>query len=606
MARISWVNKTLIIGALIVLIELCFYLWYFEIGRVKVNKDSGGRPLVVDDSHKSLQTQTPQTPEAHGVVLQKIWVKVVNVTLKYYPQMKEYNNIRVSYHKNCSQKDLKDADASKKFVVVTNFIYFILPNYKKNLFIGGGLRLTDANIELRIMEVVNVLQSNLNHPFIEEVHVLVKEDEAIEYLRHLPLKNSEKMVIHVPEEDVSMKTQFKYAGQCLVNKTVAISHQDNQFGKGWDKFRPDILKEKRVAYALTRHAPEIAPCAGAKWSPNCDPGYKYVGSHDVFMFYVRGALTSEQLKDLGNITPNLNGMENVLIWVFINRWNYKDDEGGVGGFGDIPDDKQNVNEDEERDSGIIIQRYAHLVGPAAHLFKVFIFPSFQASFISPGRSSQNQFEADGSKPSSFPSHQSEAVDRRTSFGSGKLQNLKIIREEDVPEDVVPQDVVCMYPLHQTAEDDGIAETQEEATEDFDEPIQDEDEDGGLNDTPDDKENFNEDEELDSGIIIQRYAHVQEKCFSKIVEFKLMDRSPFHFRHISPRLLIGGSARNLKIIREEEDVSEVPEIPEEDAVSQEDVSCMYQFDQQAEDDGRGDEKMESLKKLLESCSNNEHL
>eukprot|EP00794_Sanderia_malayensis_P000590 gene590-1250_t len=317
MARIRCVSKALIIGALIVVfITLCFHLfWYLEVGSIKM-KVSG--PLVVGYNIKSTRS-----PEAHGVILQKFLVKVANVTLKYYPQMKEYNNIRVSYHKNCTQKDLNDANASKKFVVVTNFIYFILPDYKKNLFIGGGLQLTDANIELRIMEVLNVLESNLNHPFIEEVHVLVKEDVAIEYLRHLPLKNSEKMVIHVPEEDVSMKTQFKYAGQCLVNKTVAISHQDNQFGKGWDKFRPDILKEKLIAYALTRHTPEIAPCAGAKSSPNCDRGYKYVGSHDVFMFHVRGALTSEQLKDLGNITPNLNGMENVLIWVFINRWNFK-------------------------------------------------------------------------------------------------------------------------------------------------------------------------------------------------------------------------------------------------------------------------------------------
>eukprot|EP00794_Sanderia_malayensis_P010059 gene10059-11088_t len=222
-------------------------------------------------------------------------------------------------------KTLSDANASKKFVVVTNFIYFILEKYKKNLFICGGLRVSDTIIQLRIMEFLRALESNLNHPFIEEeeVHVLVKEDAAVEYLRHLPLKNSEKMVIHVPEEDVSMKTQFKYAGQCLVSKIVAISHQDNQFGKGWDKFRPAILKEKRIAYGLTRHTPEDAPCASTKSSPNCDPGYPYVGSHDVFMFYMREPLTSQQLKDIGNITPNLNGMENVLIWVFINRWKFK-------------------------------------------------------------------------------------------------------------------------------------------------------------------------------------------------------------------------------------------------------------------------------------------
>eukprot|EP00794_Sanderia_malayensis_P015182 gene15182-16744_t len=315
-------NKKLIIFALVVVIQIGICIWYFEGFNVKIKENFYQADIV--GSNKNITSD-----ELSADLLQKKeeFVKIIldgteQITLKYYREMKEYNQIRVSYHKDCSQDTLKDPNAIKKFVVVTNFIYLTLEKYKKNLFIGGGLKLNDTNIKLRIMEVLHVLESNLQHPFIEEVHVLVKEKEAVEFLRHLPLKNSKKMVIHVPEEDVSMRTQVKYAGQCLMNKIVAISHQDNRFGKGWDKFRPDILKEKRIAYALTRHTPEVAPCAGAKSSANCDPGYPYLGSHDVFMFFVRETFTTEQLKDLENVTPNLSGMENLLIWVFVNRWNF--------------------------------------------------------------------------------------------------------------------------------------------------------------------------------------------------------------------------------------------------------------------------------------------
>eukprot|EP00794_Sanderia_malayensis_P009909 gene9909-10922_t len=61
-------------------------------------------------------------------------------------------------------------------------------------------------------------------------------------------------------------------------------------------------------------------------------------------------------------------------------------------------------------------------------------------------------------------------------------------------------IVLFFALGCVRAATGEAETQEEAAEDFDEPIQeDEDEDGGLDDIPDDKQNFNEDEELDSEI-----------------------------------------------------------------------------------------------------------
>ena len=209
-----------------------------------------------------------------------------------------------------------------KFHLVTNFIHFGHGNYKSKLSYGNGI-LTDDVVHARVMEVVNCMQDNLLHPLIKKVHVLVREPEAVRFLKRINFISGEKMmIIQLTDEPVTMKQQLIYASNCLKNEIVAISHQDNKFGQGWEKLNPEILLKKKIVYALTRHTALNITCKGTTLSANCDPGSRYIGSHDTFVFAVTGKFKSSELQIFDSITPNLSGMENVLIW-FFKKLGYK-------------------------------------------------------------------------------------------------------------------------------------------------------------------------------------------------------------------------------------------------------------------------------------------
>ena len=202
-----------------------------------------------------------------------------------------------------------------KFHVVTNFIHFRYGHYQSNLSYGYGV-LTDDVLHARAMEVVDCIQDNLLHPLIKKVHVLVRERETLNFLKRIDFISGKKMIIQLTDEPVTMKQQLIYASNCLKNEIVAISHQDNKFGQGWERLKPEILLKKKVVYALTRHTALNIACQGSDGSPNCNPGSQYVGSHDTLVFGVTSKFIPSELQIPDLVTPNLNGMENVLIWSF--------------------------------------------------------------------------------------------------------------------------------------------------------------------------------------------------------------------------------------------------------------------------------------------------
>lgn len=246
----------------------------------------------------------------------------------HYRQFKEmdskYNNNTVVTGDCFTGRKTKGDNKRGKIMLVTNFLYFKLEKYRKKLFFAGG-KLTDEVLNARIMEVLGVFQDNLKHPSIQQVHVLVHDVEAVNYLRRIKFENSERLVITPTNESVSMKTQLLYAAMCLKDKIVAISHQDNAFGKGWDKLKPQILRKKKIMYALTRHTSlwPNSKCKATKASASCDRGMRYIGSHDTFVFYVRNGFTAKKLAAIDNVTPNLYGMENLFIWLFQKKLGYK-------------------------------------------------------------------------------------------------------------------------------------------------------------------------------------------------------------------------------------------------------------------------------------------
>ena len=234
---------------------------------------------------------------------------------KLYIAMATDNDASVLKSDECYTGNTISYMKEGKFVLLSNFVYYQLKNYKSNLAIDGKSP-TDELIDARIMEIVDVIQANLLHPYIQEVHILVSEQEGIDFLKRINFQNAKKLVLKFTSgESVTLKLQLLYASKCFKNRIIAISNQDNKFGTGWEKLNPDILHRKKIMYALTRHT-ALSRCKGSTGSANCDPGYPYIGSHDTFVLDVRNGFTSEELKTMDSVSANLAGMENLFIWMF--------------------------------------------------------------------------------------------------------------------------------------------------------------------------------------------------------------------------------------------------------------------------------------------------
>ena len=209
---------------------------------------------------------------------------------------------------------------SGMFHVVTNFVPFNKKEVRKNL-LANGKPPTDKELQARMAEIFECLERNLNNTMIVYVHVLVFSEDDITYLRSLKLRNFHKMIFHKNDKWPTMLDQFMYASKYLQGKVVVICHQDNYIGEGWEKVNHAVLMRERLMYALTRH-PSPSKCNGTTLSAHCGNGFPYIGSHDTFVFYVREPIDRQKLSEL-DVTPNVSGMENVLIWLFKTRFNYR-------------------------------------------------------------------------------------------------------------------------------------------------------------------------------------------------------------------------------------------------------------------------------------------
>ena len=170
-------------------------------------------------------------------------------TYKVYKPMQSNNKATIIMESCPSKRNIAN------FVLVTGFIDLRSKTYRKTL--GDLAEETEENnlkIDARHMEIVDVLQHNLNHKFIDEVHVLVRDRETAEYLHSLPLQRSEELFLRVANEEVGLTSQLLYAARCLTDHLVAITNQDNKIGKGWDFPWYEVIRDTRTIYALTRHS----------------------------------------------------------------------------------------------------------------------------------------------------------------------------------------------------------------------------------------------------------------------------------------------------------------------------------------------------------------
>ena len=205
-----------------------------------------------------------------------------------------------------------------KFHIVTNIVLSTHLYYSSALLYKGSTIPTSVQLKERQMEIEEALQRNLNNERIAAVHVLYKHPEIHIHLLHLQLENSSKLVLHLTNSDPTLAMNLKYIQTYLMNKTVILMNQDIYLGGGWDKISISTLRSNKLMYTLTRHLPRQS----CPRTASCDEKAEYIGSHDVFVFYVAANFTTEMLMGL-EFGQNGAGMENVLMWYFENLMGYR-------------------------------------------------------------------------------------------------------------------------------------------------------------------------------------------------------------------------------------------------------------------------------------------
>ena len=209
-------------------------------------------------------------------------------------------------------------DDEGKFHIITNIVLTTIIYYSKDLLYEGTTPPTLLQQKSRQKEIEETLQENLVNERVAAIHVLYEHPETHIYFLQLRLANSYKLVLHLTNGDPTLAMNLDYVQTYLKNKTVILMNQDIYLGEGWDKVNFSKLRSNKILYALTRHSPEKS----CRKFASCDKGAEYVGSHDVFVFYVAGNFTTEMLAGL-NFGQNGAGMENVLMWYFEKHMGYK-------------------------------------------------------------------------------------------------------------------------------------------------------------------------------------------------------------------------------------------------------------------------------------------
>ena len=177
----------------------------------------------------------------------------------------------------------------------------------------------ESKLRLREQEHATVLQRNLNHPLISSIHVITADrDGTEEYFRGSDLQNRHKLVVVESKQWDTMRGVFQYISDNLTNKDVMYANGDIYLGNGFEKVDANVLSKRNILYALSRLGKQEETC---KMPDFCGGDYQYMGSHDVFLFHLKEALSEQVLKELEFMIWDC-GTENVIIGVFQKLLHY--------------------------------------------------------------------------------------------------------------------------------------------------------------------------------------------------------------------------------------------------------------------------------------------
>jgi len=234
------------------------------------------------------------------------------------------NEARIVGKGQCVTETRNHTSDNLDMIGVTNYIPVDILRKEHSMYSAKLRRIpNDDDLNARIAEITTSYQANLNHPYLKRLYIFVQHKESSDFLHSLDFENSSKLVIVWIDKKIEVKDELLYISKCFQNRVVIKFHQDNRLGVGFDKVKPSVFVKHNVMYALTRHSPYERHCSYATNYGVCDPK-AFSGSHDAFMFYVK-EFTEEHLSVLKerNIEAHEEGMENVFVWIFRKKLNYK-------------------------------------------------------------------------------------------------------------------------------------------------------------------------------------------------------------------------------------------------------------------------------------------
>ena len=222
--------------------------------------------------HKSWQPSNTATIEFLNLSIS------ANLSEYFYymkiPRMGELTNKARIGEGNCFP-ERKSNNSKLEMIFVTNYIPVDILRHKHSIY--GSRPATHEEEVARIAEITSTFQANLNHPHLKTLYIFVEFYESMVFLHKLNFNNSENLVIQWINKTITLIDTMRYISKCFQGHIVAMIHQDNRIGKGFEKVNPNVLINNKLMYALTRH-PAYETCYHSLNSKHCREAY--VGSHD--------------------------------------------------------------------------------------------------------------------------------------------------------------------------------------------------------------------------------------------------------------------------------------------------------------------------------------
>ncbi|CAH1798538.1 unnamed protein product, partial [Owenia fusiformis] len=191
---------------------------------------------------------------------------------------------------NDEQKTTQGLNHSSKYCEVMLNIVTSFPDLLANdtYLASRGYTHEDAlNRRNRHREYLASLKMNIDHPCVEQIHLLVETVNVKQSIKNQTIFriNASLVDSFLTFSEINGKPTYRmlaeYASENLIGKIVVFQNADISLGEGFEDIKMEYVKDRRISYSLSRQGPRNKTSCQL-WN-YC---IKYVGSHDTHMFYM--------------------------------------------------------------------------------------------------------------------------------------------------------------------------------------------------------------------------------------------------------------------------------------------------------------------------------